>query len=434
MADINNSGTPQAEKKHFSRRAFISSSAVAVGGAMVGAAPYSRVMAASSYSRIQGANDRIRLGIIGCGGMGTSHIGHYVRNDGAFAAMTNTEITAVSDVYAPRLERAHVLSGGKPFHHYTDLLGSGLVDGVIIASPEHWHYQHAKDAVDAGLDIYLQKAMTRTFEQAKSLHKVVSQSDRVFQLGSQYMQTPTWWRARELFQQGELGKITMCQTSYCRNSVAGEWNKPHDPELPQPGKNLDWDAWLGSLPKMDFNPDYFFNYRKYKPFSAGIITDLLPHKIHTLCYLIGPSFPRRVTCLGGQYVQHDRDVADTVVVSIEFDDYVMLIAGSTANETGLEDLIRGNQGNLYVAGNSVRMIPERVYADDFDPVEERLEPTPMHSHLIHQREWLDGVRSRKQPTWNIDASYKVMTAIAMAEQAYWTGKAVEFDAEKQVIL
>jgi predicted dehydrogenase len=173
----------------------------------------------------------------------------------------------------------------------------------------------------------------------------------------------------------------MCQTSYCRNSIAGEWNKPHDPEPPVPGRNLDWNAWLGDVPYMEFDPDYFFNYRKYKPFSAGIITDLMPHKIHTLSYLVGPQFPRRVTALGGRYVQHDRDVADTVVVTIEYDDYVMIVAGSTANETGLEDLVRGHHGNLYVAGNSVRMAPERTYADDFDPIEERVEPAERDPEL-----------------------------------------------------
>jgi predicted dehydrogenase len=408
-----------------SRRDFLTGSgALAVGAAF----------SAASSRRVMGANDRIRLGVIGCGGMGTGHIQHFAADDGAFADQTNASITAVCDVFEPRKERAAAMSGGaKVFHDYQDLISSGLVDAVIIASPEHWHYRQALDAAHAGLDIYLQKAMTRTFDEAKSLYEEVSRRDCVFQLGSQYMRTPTWARARELFEEGHIGKMTLCQTSYCRNSRDGEWNYRLEPEA-VPGENLDWKAWLGPLTYTPFKPEYFFRWRKYKLFSAGIITDLLPHKIHTLSYVIGPRFPRRVTALGGIYVHPDREVADTVAVTIEFDDFTMLVPGSTTNEVGLEDLIRGHRGNLYVGGNTVRLVPERMYADEFDAIEERVQPAPMGHHQAHLLEWVECIRSRKQTTWNVEASYKVMTAIAMAEQAYWEKRTVEFDPEAQKIV
>lgn len=421
-------------KNRPSRRDFFKVTGATVAGAGLSAAGLgANPLSAASRGRVLGANDRIRIGVIGCGGMGTGHIRHFTARDGAFSQTTNAAITAVCDVYEPRKERAHGMSGGKVFHNYQDLISSELVDAVIIASPEHWHYRQALDAVHAGLDVYLQKAMTRTFAEARSLYREVSKRDCVFQLGSQYMQTPTWWRARELYQEGRLGKVTLCQTSYCRNSVDGEWNWSHDPQV-RPGENLDWKAWLGPLTYVDFKPDYFFNYRKYRPFSGGIITDLMPHKIHTLSYVVGPQFPRRATALGGLYVHHDRDVADAVVVTIEFEDYTLMVAGSTSNEVGLEDLIRGHKGNLYVAGNNVRLVPERTYAEEFDPIEERAEPVPMSGHLMHLKEWIDGIRSRKQPTWNVEASYKVMTAIAMAEVAYWERRVVEFDPDRQEII
>lgn len=418
------SGARDASRTPSRRDFLIGSGAVAVGAAV----------SAASSRRVLGANDRIRLGVIGCGGMGTGHIQHFAADDGAFAHQTNTAITAVCDVFDPRKERAEAVSGGaKVFHNYQDLISSGLVDAVIIASPEHWHYRQALDATHAGLDVYLQKAMTRTFAEAKSLYQEVGKRDCVFQLGSQYMRTPTWARARELFDEGLVGKMTLCQTSYCRNSRDGEWNYPHEPEA-RPGENLDWKAWLGPLTYTAFNPDYFFRWRKYKLFSAGIITDLLPHKIHTLSYVIGPRFPKRVTALGGIYVHPDREVADNVVVTIEFDDFTMLVPGSTSNEVGLEDLIRGHRGNLYVGGNTVRLVPERAYADEFDAIEERVQPAAMGQHQAHLLEWVECIRSRKQTTWNVEASYKVMTAIAMAEQAYWEKRTVEFDPEAQKIV
>ncbi len=407
-----------------SRRKFLTSS----GKVVVGAA-----LTASSYSRVSGANDRIRLGVVGCGNMGTQHIVHFTENEGAFAKANNAEITAVCDIYEPRKERATQLSSSPIFHDYRDLIASGLVDGLIIATPEHWHYRQALDAIHAGLDIYLQKPMTRTFEEAKSLYQEVTKLRCVFQLGSQYMQTPTWRRARKLFKEGHIGKMTMCQTSYCRNSKEGEWNNPMDPDV-EPGKNLDWKTYLGPLPYMDYDPEYYFHWRKYRAFSSGIISDLLPHKIHTLSYVIGPQFPRKVTAVGGIYVHPDRDVADTVAITVQFEDFTMIVAGSTCNEVGLEDLIRGHYGNLYIGGNSIRLTPERIYADEFDPIEERPEPALTNSHMIHVEEWLKSMRSRKQPTWGVEPTYKVMTTIAMAEQAYLEGRAVEFDAQTQQVI
>jgi len=402
-----------------SRRDFLVSS-----GALVAGAAFHAV----SYGRIRGANDRIRIGVIGCGGMGMGHIDQFVKEDKSFATLVNAEITAACDIYEPRKKQAAESSGAKVFHDYGELLGSGLVDAVIIASPEHWHHRMALDAVAAKVDIYLQKPMTRTFSEAKSLYEAVRKSECVFQLGSQYMQTPTWKRAKELYQQGHLGKITFCQTSYCRNSKEGEWNYTID-EGVQPGKNLDWKAFLGPLPYMEYNPEFFFRWRKYKAFSGGIITDLLPHKIHTLAYVMGMKFPRRVAAVGGIYVHPDRDVADTVLVTVEFEDYTMAVAGSTCNESGLEDLIRGHHGNLYVGGNTVRMVPERTYAEEYDAIEERVEPAAMDSHELHIKEWIEAMRDRsKKPTWAIDPAFQVMTTIAMAEEAYLKKRVVEFDA------
>ncbi len=410
------------------RRQFLATS----GAVIAGAASASRWTAASSR-RVPGANDRVRIGVIGCGGMGTGHVHHLVGDDRELANLTNSDVTAVAEIYKPRLERAVGMCDGKGFHDYRELIASDLVDAVIIAAPEHWHYRMALDATQAGLDVYLQKAMTRTFEEARSLYHEVRRAERVFQVGSQYMQAPSWKRAKQLYEKGQLGKVTFCQTSYCRNSREGEWNYEID-EGVEPGKNLDWKAYLGPLPHMDYDPEYYFRWRKYRAFSAGVITDLMPHKIHCLHYVLGARYPTRVTAVGGTYVHPDREVADMNLICIEYGDYTMLFAGSTCNEVGLEDLIRGHQGNLYIGSNSVRLTPERTYADDFDPIEEKLEPAQMGNHQMHLKEWIEAIRSRKQPTWSIEPAFQVMTAIAMAEQAYFGKRAVEFDEEKLEIL
>ncbi|HSR68229.1 MAG TPA: Gfo/Idh/MocA family oxidoreductase [Acidobacteriota bacterium] len=420
----NKPSKPNAQSsKKSNRRQFLAAS----GAALAGAAGASRLSAAS-YERVLGANDRINVGVIGTGGMGTAHVGHISQGEQPIGKLANADVTAVCDVYQKRREYAAELGSAKPYLSHEDLLASNDVDAVIIASPEHWHYRHTVDALHAGKDVYLQKPMTRTFEEAKSLYELIKDSDMVFQLGSQYFQAPNWKRARQLFQQGLMGHVTISQTSYCRNNPEGEWNYDIDEEA-EPGKNLDWNRFLGSLPYVDYDPEYYFRWRKYRRFSGGIITDLLPHQIHCLSYVLGAEFPRKVSCIGGQYLHHDRTVGDTTVMTVEFESSTMIVAGSTINETGLENLIRGHRGNMFVAGNSVRMVPERVYAEEFDPVEERLEPAEMGENQVHVLEWLNCIREGNEPTWSVEPAFKVMTAVAMAEESYFSGRTLHFDPE-----
>jgi predicted dehydrogenase len=430
--------TPQQSRRDFLKVA----GAAAVVGALAPASAQARPrsawniapLPARSYSRVLGANDRVRLGVIGVGMMGRGHVWDFVGMRNQFGNQINAEITAVCEVYQPRLDAALKMAGGaEGFTDYRDLMTSGLVDGVIVATPEHWHYPMAKDALACNLDLFLQKPMTRTHEEALDLYRRFSRSDRVFQLGSQYCQTPAWWRARELYEQGALGTVVMAQTSYQRNSLQGEWNYTMD-EGARPGENLDWEAWLGPLPRMKYDPEYFFRWRKYRQFSSGIISDLLPHKLHSLAYVMGAAeIPLSASTVGGNYVQHDRTVADTCVVTLDYGHYLMMLTGATCNEQGLEDMIRGNEASLYIGTNSVRVLPERPYADLHDLLDERCDPAPLNANKYHVKEFVDCMRSRTQPTWNAEASYNVMTAIAMAERSWLTGKTVRFDPKRELI-
>lgn len=435
-AEAPKEATPDKSRRTFLQAAGAAALGAALGPRMAGARPRSRrhgagmraSLPAKSYSRVLGANDRVRLGVIGIGMMGRAQVWEIVGIRNKFGNEINAEVSAVCDVYQPRLDSGlKMAEGAKGFHDYRELLTSGLVDGVIVATPEHWHHQMARDTLACNLDLYLQKPMTRTHEEARDLYRRFSASDRIFQLGSQYCQTPAWWRARELYKEGILGTTVMAQTSYHRNSLNGEWNYTIDAEA-QPGVNLDWDAWLGPVPPMQYDPEYYFRWRKYEQFSSGIISDLLPHKLHSIAYVMGAtSIPKSASCMGGIYVQHDRTVADAVTVTLDYGDYVMILTGATNNEQGLQDMIRGNEATLYIGGNSVRVLPERPYADMLDLIDERCDPAPLGAGRVHMKEFVDSMRSRQQPTWNVEATYNVMTAIAMAEESYLTGKTIKFD-------
>ena len=386
-----------------------------------------------SYSRIVGANERIRLGVIGTGGMGTTQLGMLVRND-RLAKERNCEVSAVCDVHRGRREHAAGVCRGKEFLNYQDLLTSGLVDGVIITTPEHWHSRIALDALACRLDVYCQKPMTKTFAQARDVYHAFRKSDRVFQLGTQGVQSPVNRKARELYlkHKDQLGPRVLAQTSACRNSRDGEWNYGIDSGL-RPGPDLDWVRFMGPLPYEEYNPEYFFRWRKFRQFSAGPISDLLAHVIAYITFAMGgPDVPRSVSCVGGIYAHPDRTVPDSTLVTVDYGGYLLLLWSTTANAGRLPDLVRCHGGNLYVDDphGHVRIVPQRgIGSPDFRQADQEAPGAEDDLHVLHMAEFLDCMRSRKATTCDIETAWRGMAAIAMAEEACWSGRAVHLDGE-----
>jgi predicted dehydrogenase len=407
-----------------SRRAFLRAAGVATAGALMPGWAKSNAYALAP-PRVIGANDRIGVGAIGCGGMGMTHIKSFL--DQAKKSEENLQVVAVCDIYEPRKNQARSLTGGALHHDYRKLLEAKEVDVVMIATPEHLHAQQAIDAMEAGKDLYLEKPICRHMEEAKKIYDAAMKTGRIVQVGSQWTQEEKWTKAGELIKGGKLGKPVWSQTSYCRNSMEGEWNYGID-EGASPD-NLDWNAFLGTAPKRPFDKDRFFRWRKYWDYSAGITSDLFPHVMHTLFLALALDFPTRVTATGGIYVHPDREVPDTIHLLADFPSgHTMLVAGCTANELGLETVIRGHKANMYLGGNQVVVRPERTFAEE---VEESREGTadigdPMRAH---EKDFFRSVRSRKQPRCNIELAYKVHVTVGLAELAYRKNKMMQFDAK-----
>jgi len=430
--------------KEVSRREFLTK--VAAGAAALHAAggrKQSRVYALAGNERVIGANERIAIGVIGCGGMGHAHIGTLAR--AIQKGEENAEIVAICDIYDPRKESARKLSesqwegksaSGKVevYHHYRKLLERKDIDVVWIATPEHWHARMAIDALEAGKHIYLEKPMTLSVEEAKKVYTTALRTKRVMQVGSQVTAEPKWKQAAEVIQQGKIGKIVWSQASYCRNSREGEWNYAIDPNA-KPGVNLDWDAFLGPAPKRPWDPERFFRWRKFLDYSTGIATDLFPHVLHPLFIAIGAEFPTRVVGTGGIFVHHDREVPDTFHMMAEFPSgHVVMIAGSTANERGLETIVHGHKANMFLGGSEIVVQPERVYADEVEQL--RLPTQPVGDMIrAHHHNFLECVRDRtKVPNCPIDLAYKVMVTVGLAHLSYRQGKMKIFDPQKQEVI
>jgi predicted dehydrogenase len=409
------------------RRGFIGGTAAALGASALHAAT----------ARVIGANDRINVGLIGVGGMGFGHVRLLKKH----ADTTNTiQLVGISDIYSKRKQRSRDFIGltDKQVHHdYRELLARPDVDAVFVVTPDHWHFRMAMDALDAGKDVYLQKPMTYTIEEAKQLAEHVHKTGRVLQVGSQFASEAVYFKAREMMQEGIIGTPLFAQATYSRNSFYGEWNYPIDPEgTPD---NIDWKRFLGSAPHRDFNPDRYFRWRKYWDYSGGISTDLLYHRLTPLLLVLGPQFPARVSANGGIYVHKDREVPDTFSTCVEYEKFQVIMSASTAASAPVRltsPSIIGHEATMEFVGNTEILItPEKIYAKKFQEKygagELRVYVEPRASmDQVHAENFFECMRTRQKPNLHVDFGYQLMAAIGLGVKAYHEGAQMNWSSPK----
>jgi len=409
-----------------SRRGFLKKGALAAAAAATLKTPVYGQNQAPSPGRVIGANDRISVGFVGVGGQGFNA---HVRNVKQYEGDNNTVAVAVSDVYNRRLERARDflgLSADNAYEDYRKLIERKDIDAIFCATVDHWHSQVSIDALNSGKHVYCEKPMTRYLDEAFAVYDVVKKTGKTFQIGSQYCSAAQYHKAAELVRAGMVGAPVLGQASYCRNNPDGEWNYGiDDTSTPE---NINWKRWLGKVSERPFSADSYHRWRKYYPYCAGILGDLLAHRIHPLMIASGnPEFPVRVASLGTRKITTDRDVHDNTQVLAEFPSGLsLLVIGSTVNEQGLPDMFRGHEATIYFGGSRVELRPERPFADEIDPEEyDNLEPGV--SVPAHHADFFNGIRTGKPTNGNIDLAVKVQTVISMAEMAARLGYTLHFD-------
>jgi predicted dehydrogenase len=328
------------------------------------------VAAASALSaRGYSANNRLRIGIIGAGGMATNHMEALVKMREA----DNFEIVNVCDIYSKRLDQAAQLTGGKPLKDYRQLLDNKDIDYVLIATPEHWHFQMAMDALDAGKHVYVEKPMTQNIAQANKLVAKVKATGRKLQVGVQGMSDESYAVANEHIQAGELGNIVLAQIDYSRNYHGDFWagdDYPIDPDA-KPGVNLDWDAWLGPAPKRAWDPERYFRWRRYWDYSGGIASDLFIHRATRLIKALNLSFPDYVAATGGtfEYKSTLAEIPDTFNVLADYPGGpTMQLVSSMGNDAPVDHMIRGHKATLYFSRTGFTIKPQRQFEKDMQPI------------------------------------------------------------------
>ncbi len=427
-----------------SRREFIKKTATAaafVATANVFKTPVYGQSQAPSAGRVIGANDRIAVAYIGVGGQGQAHVDSMKRN----AADNNILQAAVCDVSKTRNAEAKKMIGSSDvaeFGDYRKLLERKDIDAVCISTVDHWHARTAIDAMNAGKHVYVEKPMTRYLGEAFEVYDNVKKTGRILQVGSQGSSDAKYHKAAELIRAGKIGPLVMSQGSYMRNNPKGEWNAYEIFPWVTP-EDINWDMWQGNVhKKVPFNGDYFRRWRKYYPYCAGLLGDLIPHRLHPLILATGnPEFPVRVNCIGCEHgFVHERpegtperDVPESVQVLAEFPSgLTMIVASSSVNEQGFPDIIRGHKATLYFGGNRVELKPERPFADEIDP-ESFDNLTPGEDIGEHEKNWFSCIRSGKQPNANIDLAVRVQTIISLAEMSDRLGITCLFDEKTRKI-
>jgi predicted dehydrogenase len=413
---------------------------VIAADASLGAA--TRQAPSMAKGRVIGANDRINVGFVGCGGRMNAHIRRVMERN---KERGDVQAVAVNDIWDKRKQRAREATGvdeRSVYHDYREVCGRSDVDVVVIASPDHWHYAQTMEALRNGKDVYLEKPMTYTVDEAKEIADAVKASGRVLQVGSQYASMDHFWKARKAITDGLLGEVVWASGGFGRNrNQRGEWNYAIDPEASE--KTLDWKAFLGSAPKRPFDPERYFRWRKYWDYSGGIATDLFYHSVSPLLVAIGGEFPLRVTSSGGIYVQKDREVPDTFFMNVDYPAWTMQLACSVASGVGAPLVIHGSQATLFVGQNSENLIntqmdlvPDQEYRDEFmkktgvEVMKIEAQPVPRGAHP-HMDNFLECVRSRQEPNLPASLGYQAMAAIGMGVQAYRQHEVLYFDRRRE---
>lgn len=427
------------EKTKMTRRQF----AIKLASTTAGIATFGSAMgmSAKSYSRIIGSNERFNIGVIGCGGMANQHMRALLK----MKQSDNVDIAAVCDIYTNRLDRAKELTQAPAFKNYQEILNNRDIDYVLIATPEHWHYQMTLDAIGAGKHIYVEKPMTHTIEQAQDIVNKVTSAKLKLQVGVQGMSDDSYETAHQMIQDGALGKVVMAHIDYSRNYANDYWKNEIDADA-RPGVNLDWEAWLGSAPKRPWDPQRYFSWRRYWDYSGGIATDLFIHRVTRIIKSLGLSFPDYVTATGGKwnFVDSEAEIPDTHNIMLDYPDKLtVLLVSSLANDTPIRHVIRGHKATLEFTREGFTITPqEATNRDTISGTGENVEGPKPFTHIksgaedvtLHHRNLQNAIREGEPLKCDQNLGLYGVVACMMGVQSLRQRKYLKWDAQNKRVI
>ena len=400
----------------------------------------------------------------------------------------NVKLVAVCDIFDKKAEKAvrSFNTNDNKFDRYRtyqEMLNSGNVDAVIIATPDHWHAPMAIDALDKGIHVYLEKPMTHTIEETYRLKEAAEKSSAKFMVGHQHRQTLSFQTAQDIIEKGTLGHVSLIQTNTNRNDDNGAWNYYLDEDASE--QSIDWEQFLGNAPKIPFNKNHFFRWRKWWSYGSGLSGDLLTHDYDRLNCVTNMGIPESVIASGGIYTHNDgRNVPDVLQVNMEFPNFNVGSSQKKGKEKGMTFVYSATLGNEYSRptvlmghdatmelGNRLTIWPDRSstkYAEFLDA--KRMHPSkPIYQYdpganvpdaissatsqyfadkglmwtyidgvrvdstYLHLMEWLSSIKNGGKLSCGIKEGFEEAITAHMAGVSYKLGKRIDWDPESYKI-
>jgi predicted dehydrogenase len=410
-----------ASRRVFMQKALTGSAALAAYGLL----PSSRVL---------GANDRIRIGLIGAGGRGTVIFK-------AALKCPNVEAVGVADVYTRRLDKVKgIVPGIKTYSDFRKMLEDKSIDAVLIATPQHLHALNFVPSLQAGKDVYQEKTMAFNVNHAKRMRKALEGSGRVVQVGIQGTSSPGVEQAREHLNPERMGVITQLHGFHYRNAPYGGWKQPVPSDCD--AQHVDWKAFEGEAEEHPFDPNRLINWRFFWEYSGGNVFENMTHQLGFWYKLLDLKIPQKVSMMGANYISPEMQVPDTMDVTM-FQREKFLFTWNSMFGNNLMgqgyDMLLGTKGTiLREKTGSVRFVPQ-----DMKSAAPALGGAPDKAadivgvtdlNVVHMQNFFDCVRSRKQPNCPFDVGFRSAITCRMAIESYRRGRIVSWDEQKEEIV
>ena len=393
----------------------------------------------AAAQRVIGANDRVTVGLIGCGGRG-----RYVA--GLMREAPGVDFAATADVYLPNAERAKEWAGtaARSYQDFRRLLEQKDIDAVLVATPDHWHAAIAVLACQAGKDVYVEKPLAHNVREGRAIVNAARRYNRIVQAGTQHRSSPHFREVQEIVQSGALGKVNWVRVwNYANLFPQGIGREPDS----EPPAGLDWDFYLGPAPLVPYNRKRFLvTYRWFWDYSGGYITDFGTHRLDTVQQVMGVSAPQTIAASGGRFSLQDAgEIPDVLQVTYEYPGFVLSyescllnghgVGGRTPgmkyyNAKGAEDrpngmAFYGTNGALYADRIGYEIYPELKSTLD------RKQMNTTDATKLHAANFIDCVRSRKPPNAEVEIGHRSTTVAHLGNIAFKTGKKLHWNADTE---
>lgn len=409
-------------------------------------------LSAASAARVLGANERVNVGLIGCGVRGM-YVARLMR------AVPNVAFTAVCDVYEPHAARAREWAGEgcQSYGDFRKVLDRKDVDAVLIATPDHWHAISAVLACRAGKDVYVEKPLAHNIREGRILVDTARKEKRVVQTGTQHRSAEHYREVERIIQSGELGKVRFVRVWNYRNMYPRGIGRAEDSKPPA---GLDWDFYLGPAPEVPFNRNRFLGtFRWFWDYAGGFITDWGTHRFDSVHQAMGEDAPKTVSAVGGRFELMDgAETPDFLQATYEYPSFILSYEACQLNGHGTGGRTPGKSyyrargetdrphGEAFYGTNGT-LISDRIGFEIYPELESgsrsgegaryRMKPREVTSRDttdLHVKNFIECVRSRAKPVADVEIGHRSTIVPHLGNIAYRTGRKIRWDTDKEEIL